>query len=95
MDGQSKYTFTDFVRINREFSSELFLSVMITLQSQITCSSNFYTYLSNYRKLMNGTKQLTSPVSSDAPTCYTTPKNCENDDSSKSSIFEMDSNTNT
>lgn len=44
---------------------------------------------------MNGTKQLTSPVSSDAPTCYTTPKNCENDDSSKSSIFEMDSNTNT
>ena len=75
----------------------MFLSVIITLQSKITCASNFYTYFTNYRRLLNANKSLPSPssASSDAQTCYTTPRNCENDNSVRSGgIFEIGTNTN-
>jgi hypothetical protein len=75
----------------------MFLSVIITLQSKITCASNFYTYFTNYRRLLNANKSMPSPMSatSDAPTCYTTPKNCEGDNSVRSGgIFEIGTSTN-
>ena len=56
--------------------------------------SNFYTYFRNYRRLVNGSKPIASPISSDAQTCYTTPKNCEGDSTTNNSIFQMDSSTN-
>lgn len=93
MNGQCKYTFADYVRINQNFSSEMFLSVIVTLQQKITCSSNFYTYFQNYRRLLNNTKSSPMAASSDAQTCYTTPRNCENSNKS-SSIFEINTNSN-
>jgi len=49
MRGKTRYDFQDFVRMNSDFSSDLFISVLTLLHSQIPCSHSFYKYFQNFR----------------------------------------------
>jgi hypothetical protein len=49
MRGKVRYDFQDFVRMNSDFSSDLFISVLTLLHSQIPCSHSFYKYFQNFR----------------------------------------------
>jgi len=47
---KKRISFEEFQRINYEVTSEMFLCIMILLQSQMPCSENFYRYKKNYEK---------------------------------------------
>jgi hypothetical protein len=42
--------FEDYVQINQEVTSEMFLSILSLLQTNLPCSVNFYRYKNNYEK---------------------------------------------
>lgn len=51
MFGQKeRLNFEDYVHINQEISSEMFLSILTLLQTNLPCSVNFYRYKNNYEK---------------------------------------------
>lgn len=51
MFGQKeRINFEDYVHINQEISSEMFLSILSLLQTNLPCSVNFYRYKNNYEK---------------------------------------------
>jgi len=69
---KKKINFEDFEKINSEISSEMFLSLIILLQSSLPCTENFTRYKRNYEKYLEGTgeapkhgaaeiKQIASP----------------------------------
>ena len=69
---KKKINFEDFEKINTEISSEMFLSLIILLQSSLPCTENFTRYKRNYEKYLEGTgeapkhgaaeiKQIASP----------------------------------
>ena len=42
--------YDEFVKINQEISSEMFLSILTLLQTNLPCSHNYYRYKNNYEK---------------------------------------------
>lgn len=49
-----KLDYDDYVKINQEISSEMFLSLMTLFQTKLPCSTNYYRYKNNYEKYLNG-----------------------------------------
>ena len=47
---KTKINFDDYVQINQEVTSEMFLSILSLLQTNLPCSVNFYRYKNNYEK---------------------------------------------
>lgn len=47
---KERINFEDYVHINQEISSEMFLSILSLLQTNLPCSVNFYRYKNNYEK---------------------------------------------
>ena len=67
---KKRINYDDYVKLNQDVSSEMFLSILTLLQTNIPCSVNFYRYKNNYEKYLddgNGNmnnvtvKQLSSP----------------------------------
>jgi hypothetical protein len=69
---KTKLNFSEFEDINTNLSSEMFLSLIILLQSCLPCTENFTRYKRNYEKYLEGTgdqpkhaqaeiKQIASP----------------------------------
>lgn len=67
---KKRINYDDYVKLNQEVTSEMFLSILTLLQTNIPCSVNFYRYKNNYEKYLddgNGSsgtvtvKQLSSP----------------------------------
>ena len=46
-------SFDDFKRVNFEETSEMFLSIMLMLQTHLPCSENFFRYRQNYSKYVD------------------------------------------
>jgi len=51
---QVRINYDDYVRINTELSSEMFLSLMTLFQTNLPCSTNYYRYKNNYEKYVGG-----------------------------------------
>ena len=51
MDNKTSFCLEDFKTINQKFSSELFVSIMVLLQNNIQCSTNFFRYFKKYRSM--------------------------------------------
>lgn len=49
---KKRLSFEQFQEINTNVSSEMFLSIMLLLQSSIPCSENFNRYKRNYEKYL-------------------------------------------
>ena len=47
---KERLSFEQFVEVNQNNSSELFLSILLLLQSSLPCSENFNRYKANYSK---------------------------------------------
>ena len=47
---KNRIKYEDYVKINQEVSSEMFLSIMTLLQTNLPCSVNYYRYKNNYEK---------------------------------------------
>lgn len=41
---KKRMSFDDYVKVIQEVTSEMFLSIMILLQTKLPCSQNFYRY---------------------------------------------------
>ena len=57
---KKRINYDDYVKLNQEVTSEMFLSILTLLQTNIPCSVNFYRYKSNYEKYLddgNGKKE--------------------------------------
>jgi len=59
---KKRLSFEQFQEINMNVSSEMFLSIMLLLQSSIPCSENFNRYKRNYEKYLTS-----NPDSKDQP----------------------------
>lgn len=51
---KKRINFDDFESINTNLSSEMFLSIIILLQSSLPCTENFTRYKRNYEKYLEG-----------------------------------------
>ena len=65
---KKRINYEEYVKINQEITSEMFLSILTLLQTNLPCSVNYYRYKNNYEKYVGddnstgGTiKQLSSP----------------------------------
>lgn len=69
---RKRLSYEEYMQIVSEISSEMFLSLIILLQSSLPCSENFTRYKNNYEKYQDGTgdgprkeevkvKQIASP----------------------------------
>lgn len=47
---KKRINYEDYVKINQEMSSEMFLSILTLLQTNLPCSVNYYRYKNNYEK---------------------------------------------
>ena len=47
---KNRINYDDYVKINQEMSSEMFLSILTLLQTNMPCSVNYYRYKNNYEK---------------------------------------------
>jgi len=50
---KQRINYEDYVKINQELSSEMFLSILTLLQTNLPCSENYYRYKNNYEKYVN------------------------------------------
>lgn len=53
---KTKINFEDYQKIIKENTSEMFLSIMILLQTKLPCSQNFYRYQKNYEQFLGQDK---------------------------------------
>jgi len=51
---KKRLTIADYLNIIENRSSEMFLSIMVLIQSCLPCSENFYRYKHNYEKIKQG-----------------------------------------
>jgi len=67
---KKRINYDEYVKLNQDVSSEMFLSLLTLLQTNIPCSVNFYRYKTNYEKYLDDSngkketvtvKQLSSP----------------------------------
>ena len=56
-DDKKRINYEDYVKINQEMTSEMFLSIMTLLQSKLPCSLNYYRYKNNYEKYIGEEKE--------------------------------------
>lgn len=54
---KKRINYEDYVKINQELSSEMFLSILTLLQSNLPCSVNYYRYKNNYEKYVGEEKK--------------------------------------
>lgn len=47
---KKRINYEDYVKINQEMTSEMFLSILTLLQTNLPCSTNYYRYKNNYEK---------------------------------------------
>ena len=47
---KKRINYEDYVKINQEITSEMFLSILTLLQTNLPCSVNYYRYKNNYEK---------------------------------------------
>lgn len=47
---RKRINYEDYVKINQELSSEMFLSILTLLQTNLPCSVNYFRYKNNYEK---------------------------------------------
>jgi hypothetical protein len=47
---KKRLDFAEYKRVNFEDTSEMFLSIMLMLQTHLPCSENFFRYRQNYSK---------------------------------------------
>ena len=47
---KKRINYEDYVKINQEMTSEMFLSILTLLQTNLPCSVNYYRYKNNYEK---------------------------------------------
>jgi len=47
---KKRINYDDYVKINQEMTSEMFLSILTLLQTNMPCSVNYYRYKNNYEK---------------------------------------------
>lgn len=47
---KKRINYEDYVKINQELTSEMFLSILTLLQNNLPCSVNYYRYKNNYEK---------------------------------------------
>lgn len=61
---KKRLNYEDYVLINQELSSEMFLSLISLFQTNLPCSVNFYRYKNNYEKYVGeeGKKDETKEV---------------------------------
>ena len=50
---KKRINYDDYVKLNQDVSSEMFLSILTLLQTNIPCSVNFYRYKNNYEKYLD------------------------------------------
>lgn len=53
---KKRINYEDYVKINQNISSELFLSIMILFQTKLPCSVNYFRYKNNYEKYVDVSK---------------------------------------
>ena len=51
---KKRINYEDYCHINQEMSSEMFLSILTLLQTELPCSVNYYKYKNNYEKYVDG-----------------------------------------
>jgi hypothetical protein len=51
---KKRINYEDYVQINQEVTSEMFLSIIALLQTNLPCSTNYYRYKNNYEKYVGG-----------------------------------------
>lgn len=68
---KKRINYEDYVQINQELSSEMFLSILTLMQSSLPCSVNYFRYKSNYEKYVGedkkdgeATKEVTKTIAS-------------------------------
>ena len=49
-EDKKRLNYEEYAKINQEVSSEMFLSIITLMQTQLPCSVNFYRYKNNYEK---------------------------------------------
>lgn len=54
---KQRINYEDYVKINQEVSSEMFLSILTLLQTNLPCSENYYRYKNNYEKYVNNDEE--------------------------------------
>lgn len=54
---KKRINYEDYVHINQEVSSEMFLSILTLLQTNLPCSVNYYRYKNNYEKYLGEEKK--------------------------------------
>jgi len=47
---KKRINYEDYIKINQEMTSEMFLSILTLLQTNLPCSVNYYRYKNNYEK---------------------------------------------
>jgi len=47
---KKRINYDEYVKINQEITSEMFLSILTLLQTNLPCSVNYYRYKNNYEK---------------------------------------------
>ena len=70
-ENHQRIGFTDYDRINREVSSEMFYSIMFTLHERLPCTQNFFKLKRDYR---NKNFEPHSPISPMAIKSIASPK---------------------
>lgn len=54
---KKRINYEDYCNINQELSSEMFLSILTLLQTELPCSVNYYKYKNNYEKYVGNDKK--------------------------------------
>ena len=54
---KKRINYEDYVKINQEMSSEMFLSILTLFQTNLPCSVNYYRYKNNYEKYVGEEKK--------------------------------------
>lgn len=69
---RKRINYEDYVTINQEVSSEMFLSILTLLQTNMPCSTNYYRYKNNYEKVIGDDKN--EPVDQGAVKTIASPR---------------------
>ena len=62
-EGKKRISYDEFSNINQNLSSELFLSIITLLQTNLPCATNYFRYKTNFE---NAIKGVTSPGKTDS-----------------------------
>jgi len=69
---KKRINYEDYVKINQEMSSEMFLSILTLLQNNLPCSVNYYRYKNNYEKYVGEENGTSKDGKEEEPVTYKT-----------------------